>query len=1084
MLKKVCISCSLLIVSWGIIELRAQAHQELPAAKSDHMQEASIIELSSTTVSFENDGTSTQETTARVHLQSDAGVQRYGVLAFQYQGATQTVEIDYVRVKKAGGSTVVTPPDNIQDMDAGITRAAPFYSDLREKHVAVKGLSAGDTLEYHVRWNMTKPLAPGQFWFDYDFEHVVTVVDERLQISIPRDRAVKIKSPEIVPDITEERGRRIYTWKSSNLNDHSTENESKTLDAALGQLAPHEVQLSSFQSWDELGRWYGGLQKERVQPSPEILAKATELTKSSADTSAKLHTLYDYVSTKFHYIGVAFGIGRYQSHFAADVLSNQYGDCKDKHTLLASLLQASGITAYPALINTTRKLDPDVPSPAQFDHVISIIPQGKGFLWLDTTTEVGPFGYLIFPLRDKQALVIPEGKPAMLLTTPADTPSQSSIAFKVDGKLSDNGTLDAKIEHTSRGDSEVLLRSAFRQVQQSQWKDLVQNISYSLGFAGTVSDVTATSPEATGESFHFSYTYNRKDYSDWSDHQISMPGLPFGLPMVKDDDAHSKDPIWLGPPTEINSDSRVEMPKGYVSTIPTSLNLVRDYAEYYSSYKQDHDVVTYRRRIVVKLRQVPEGERDDYKAFTKTVSDDINRYIFLSPPAFSAIPTVKDPVNTSFDLAFRGLPDSRNAEALEFEKDALNSMGDDQNAAVEALKKAVAADPKFTRGWMTLGSLYMALSKTDAALDALHKAIDSDPQQPISYKALAYALASLNRQDDAIKVWQNLLKAVPDDPVGISNLTALLYRSNRYSEAAPLLETATKANPSDLGSLSRLAIAYLKAGQEEKGIATLQEIVKVDSSAGSLNTLAFELADADVKLFDALGYAERAVREQEEASQRIHLANLAVEDLERTRTIIAYWDTLGWIHFRLGDFEQAEKYLRSSWLLSQDAMIGDHLGQVYEQRKDKAAAIHMYRLALSSAGSPDSGVDRSQIQQHLSRLLPGVKLSTGLDLHRGNATGEELSRMRTVKLPRIVPGTASAEFFLLFGPGAKLEAVKFISGSDQLSSAEKTIRTAIFPFSYPNDSKARIVRRAILACSPLSGCEIVLYNPQSVNSVN
>jgi len=62
------------------------------------------------------------------------------------------------------------------------------------------------------------------------------------------------------------------------------------------------------------------------------------------------------------------------------------------------------------------------------------------------------------------------------------------------------------------------------------------------GFGGTVSDVTASSPEATGESFHFSYTYNRKDYSDWSDHQINMPGLPFGLPMVKDDEAHSKDP--------------------------------------------------------------------------------------------------------------------------------------------------------------------------------------------------------------------------------------------------------------------------------------------------------------------------------------------------------------------------------------------------------------------------------------------------------------------------------------------------------------------------------------------------------------
>ncbi len=52
-------------------------------------------------------------------------------------------------------------------------------------------------------------------------------------------------------------------------------------------------------------------------------------------------------------IGIAFGIGRYQPHAADDVLTNNYGDCKDKQTLLASLLQASGITLYPALVNSS-----------------------------------------------------------------------------------------------------------------------------------------------------------------------------------------------------------------------------------------------------------------------------------------------------------------------------------------------------------------------------------------------------------------------------------------------------------------------------------------------------------------------------------------------------------------------------------------------------------------------------------------------------------------------------------------------------------------------------------------------------------
>jgi len=86
-------------------------------------------------VSFANDGTGTTEQTTSVRVQSDSGVQRWGLLSFPYRAAEQTIEIEYVRVVKADGRTVVTPEDNVQDLDSEITRAAPLYSDQRGKHV-------------------------------------------------------------------------------------------------------------------------------------------------------------------------------------------------------------------------------------------------------------------------------------------------------------------------------------------------------------------------------------------------------------------------------------------------------------------------------------------------------------------------------------------------------------------------------------------------------------------------------------------------------------------------------------------------------------------------------------------------------------------------------------------------------------------------------------------------------------------------------------------------------------------------------------------------------------------------------------
>jgi tetratricopeptide (TPR) repeat protein len=311
----------------------------------------------------------------------------------------------------------------------------------------------------------------------------------------------------------------------------------------------------------------------------------------------------------------------------------------------------------------------------------------------------------------------------------------------------------------------------------------------------------------------------------------------------------------------------------------------------------------------------------------------------------------------------------------------------------------------------------------------------------------------------------------------------LFYRQKKYAEAVPFLEFVTELDPSRTEPLLRLGTSYMKMGDEAKGIAMFRKVLTLDSSAASLNGIAYELADANTILPEALAYAEKAVRQQEDASQKVRLSILTVEDLKGIQKIGSYWDTLGWVHFRMGNLDRAEKYLRASWQLTQDPTAADHLGQLYAQQQKRSEAIHMYRLGLAALESANSQGEHEEIQNHLALLLPGTNLSTGVDLHRGAPAGEELSSMRAVKLPRVVTGPANAEFFLLFGSDGKPQDVKFISGSDQLKSADKQIRAAVYPVSYPEGSAARLVRRAILSCSSLSGCEIVLYNPDSVNSI-
>jgi len=1063
----------------------AQAPTAVPP-KSDYSQEAAIIEDMSSQIVFDNDGGSQRAQTTRIRVQTDGGVQQWGLLNFPFQSATQAVEIDYVRVRKPDGTVLTTPSDNIQDLDAEITRSAPFYSDLREKHVAVKGLGKGDILEYQAHWRSTKSLIPGQFWYQYNFHHEGIVLAERLEIKVPASRAVKVKGPQDAQTLRTEPGYQVYSWTFSRLKS-ATEPGSelkKQVQAVLGRLPAPDVQISSFQSWDEVGRWYWNLQKDRVEPTPAIRAKAAELTRGMSDDAAKMRALYNFVSLQFRYIGIAFGIGRYQPHSADDVLTNNYGDCKDKHTLLASLMQAAGITLYPALIASSWKLDPDVPSPAQFDHIIGYLPADKNAsrkdaIWLDTTPEVSPFGLLVLPLRDKQALTMFADKPAQLITTPADLSAPGSIAFKISGKLSDDGTFDAKVEDSMQGDREIPLRSAFRRFPQSQWKDLVQGISQALGFAGTVSEVSAGTPELTSVPFHFSYTYNRKDYPDWSrNHQFTVPGLPFSMPQFKED---ATDPLYLGSPEEIVSDATVETPKGYKLQPPPNLSLKYDFAEYHATYSQDHNILTAKRRLLIKLHEVPVAESSDYRSFVKSIQEDVYRYVQTSgltaPDGGNPPPsgTLSDVLNGIWKL-----PESDSSEANRLEASARNQFSaKDPWSAINTYRQVVEADPEFTRAWLGLATAYMATNQIDSALEAFSKAVDSDPKQLLARKSYALALTGYHRPEAAMDAWRALLEIAPDDIDANLGMGTSLMQQKRYSDSLPYLENAAKNNNSI--ALNSLGFSYLKAGESEKGIAALAKILETDTRSETYNDVAYELAENNAGLSKALEFAERAVNEEEEKSYDFDLSDLAAADLDCVRRIESFWDTLGWVYFRLGDLDEAESYLRAAWSLSQSAVVGDHLAQVYEKEKKTEQAIHQYHLVLATPETHSANDTWDDTRRRLA-LLTGAKTSTGRAA-LFDPSPSELSQLRTIKLKRLVPGSASAEFFLLFGPGPKLVDVKFISGSEKLKSVKQSLSEATFKVPFPQDSSAQLVRRVMVVCSPVTGCQAVLLLADTVKSV-
>lgn len=1042
----------------GILSF-AQSPQSSTPATEDSTQ-AYVIEDLSTKIAVADDDRWERHAHVLLRVTSQAGVQQAGLLVIPYAKASNSLQIDYVRVKKPNGKIIETPTDDIEDMASEITRQAPEYSDMREKHLAVRGLEIGDELEYALTLREHTPLIPGHFWFADDFSRQEVIRQQDIEISFPKDKFVTVKSRVVQPTIREEGNRKIYTWKYSN--------PAIKKEAAERIPAPPDILVSTFRTWDELGQWWSALLKDRVAASDEITLKANSLIAKTVSPEEKAKIIYGYVATRYRYIGVSFGIGRFQPHAASEVFQNGYGDCKDKHTLLAAMLGAAGQRTYPALMNTTRAVDPDVPSPGQFDHVISVIPVGDKQVWTDATQEIAPYGYLLFGLRDRHALVIRDNK-ATLEKTPTDTPFEARTEFKADVSLDSDGTAKGKFQVTSRGDSEIIYRSAFRSVPPSKWQEFAQRISYSLGYGGNVSNVTVSDPGKTSEPFRFGYDYTRTNYSDWENKRITPPLPPSGLAQ-RDDQQSNDEPlpenILIGAPGVTIMSATLKVPTQYTLAVPAPVHITTDFAEYTAQYAFKDDVLTATRTVTIKKAEIPQSRRGESNKFRRDVYDDETQFIALVTQGesrqeieakTSSAPVPFGPEAYGYLTAARNAFQNRNFKEVE-----------------ENLNKLAKIAPSNPDVWGMRASLEFSRGNTDAGVANLRKVIELQPKASQAYLMLGSYLMSTRNFEEAAKVFREGAAALPEVADLQANLGSAEYQLKHYTASADAYKRAVDAKPDSAAFRAGYAEAVLKSGHPEIALKIMKDSVEKAGTPRALNGYAYTLAEANTGLDEALKYAAEAVNDLELESSVVSLKKLEFEDTKRMSDLAAYWDTLGWVHFKRGELDAAERYLKASWNLFQQAVVGDHLAQVYEKNGKRKIAVATYELVMATNRADESMRVRMQALASKEAAERARSYSQG-----------DLQQLREAHFSYTSPKPQTGEFFLLFDPAGNIEETKFVGGDAKMRDAEKKLFDLKFPGTVQLEgSKAKIVRRVVVVCSGgASGCEAVLIPVDAVTSV-
>jgi TonB family protein len=1045
-----------------------------------HKQEAKAFDISQApcvyeqvrgVMRYENDGTGTLEIKARIKVQSGACIERAGQLVFNYNSANERLDIVRIQVTKPDGRTVNSGPDAVQDLSAPVALQAPMYSDARQKHVTVAGLSVGDTVEYDVITTTVKPLTPGQFWQTWKFADDAPCLDEQVELNVPRNRLLKMKSPQDVAPVSRAEGdRQIYVWKTT--TDHAAESplpgfantkgfDPTALLRGAQTLPSRKVSFSTFENWTQVGLWYSQLEHERRVPSAEVKTQADEIAKDATSDLAKAQALYQWVARNIRYVSLSFGVGRYQPHYAAEVLTNRYGDCKDKATLLDALLDAEGIHSSTALINSKLDVDPDVPAPSQFDHAISFVSIGGKDIWLDSTAQVAPFQYLLPQLRGKDALVVLSEHGAELRRTPADLQFPKYYRLDVDGSAT-NRKVDLRLAFEIRGDLEVVARSAMLSLPISQLTEAMSMGAKksSPDSKASFSDLKAGDPLDTTKPFRVEVHVSTElpetsegTTSASSKSRSSSSDVKDALKLFLPEPPSSPGPLSLYGPKEMEFKAKLDMPEAKDLPKIQPAHVATDFAQFDASGSVEGHVVSIDLDLNIRASEISAEQVSQYTHFRDDVLEKLNNFIksvqnskpATVPATSAATPSSADPSSPT---------DKEKARQL-YASGVKAMKAGNYYAAVELLETSTARDPHNSSAFNDLGRAYMSLNELPQAVVALRKATEVNPEDPYAFNNLGLALMREQKFDEATTAFKKQLEINPQDRFVHPNLGRLYLRTNEYEKAVAELEIAVQAEPKDATINENLGHAYAKANQPEKAVKALERAVELSPVPSMQNDVAYEMAEMNVHLDRAETLVQSAIATLSAQSNTTDLSALSNADTSRMCNLAAYWDTLGWIKLQAGDIPQAEKFISAAWGLCEFPAIGDHLGQIYEKEGRKTDAIVQYEITL---GKPYA---MPEARARLAALLPSgadldVKI-TDAKMKRAAAEGIKFNNSRKID--------DNGELWLLLKSGPAVTAVQFIRASDALKGADTDIRALHFPDPFPDSTQVTLLRQASLTCS-------------------
>lgn len=514
---------------------------------------------------------------------------------------------------------------------------AELISDTKFKVLRIPAADPGNIVGYEYEVE-EQPIFLQDIWY---FQGKDPVREGRYSVHLPPGwefKASWLNHAEVAPAAA---GNNSWQWTVNDVKGIRTEPWMPPVRGVEGQMilsffAAGAPALSSNVDWNAMGRWYLNLVAQRTDASPEIKQQVAALSASKPTLLQKMQAIASFVQQDIRYVGIELGIGGIQPHPAAEVFSHRYGDCKDKATLVISMLHEIGVDSYYVVINAKRgSVTREMPAHNGFNHAITAIrlpdsqtdpsliatmhhPKLGRLLFFDPTNDLIPFGQLPGYLQGSYGLLVtPDG--GELIAMPQEPPSMNSIQRTAKLTLDNSGMLKGDVEEMRLG----LRASSERQRLRTVAKDTDRIKPIEELLANSLSNfhitrATLVNYQQTDRPFGFRYSFVSDNYAKSAGNLLLVRPRVIGTKALAflETKEPREFPIELEEPTRDTDSFEITIPTGYtVDDLPPPVDADFGFASYHAKTVVNGNVVDYTRTFEVKELSVPVAQAEELRKF-------------------------------------------------------------------------------------------------------------------------------------------------------------------------------------------------------------------------------------------------------------------------------------------------------------------------------------------------------------------------------------------------------------------------------------------------------------------------------------